>query len=134
MTIGELASNSRVHASTIRYWERIGLLPHPPGVGGKRRYSSDAVHSIAILRLAQVCGFRLAEIDHLLHGFRPDVTASKRWEVMARGKRLELSAQIPRLNGMLEVLEGVRRCRCAQLADCGRVFLQRSSVWAARRP
>jgi MerR family redox-sensitive transcriptional activator SoxR len=134
MTIGELASNSGVHASTIRYWERIGLLSRPPRVGGKRRYSSDAVHSIAILCLAQVCGFRLAEIDHLLHGFRPDFTASKRWKAMAQGKRRELSAQIARLNGMLQVLEGVRRCECAQLTDCGRIFLQRRSLPAARRP
>ena len=126
MTIGELASKSGVQASTIRYWERIGLLPSPLRAGGKRRYTPDAVHSIAVLRLAQGCGFRLSEIDHLLRGFRPGVTPSKRWKEMAQGKRRELSTQIARLNGMLDLLEGLRRCRCGQLTDCGRIFLQRS--------
>ena len=131
MTIGELASKSGVHASTIRYWERLGLLPTPPRVGGKRRYSPGAVQSIAVLRLAQGCGFRLAEIDHLLRGFQPGVTAFKRWQEMAQAKRRELSAQIACLNRMLDLLDGLRRCRCAQLTDCGRIFLQRS---VARSP
>jgi DNA-binding transcriptional MerR regulator len=42
MTIGELASRSRVPASTIRYWERIGALPLPVRVSGQRRYGEDA--------------------------------------------------------------------------------------------
>lgn len=132
MTIGELASTSGVHASTIRYWERIGLLPTPPRVGGKRRYSPGAVQSIAVLRHAQACGFRLAEIDHLLHGFEPGVAASKRWEKLAQRKRQELSTQIARLNGMLDLLDGLRRCRCGQLKDCGGIFLNRRKEPLAR--
>ena len=37
MTIGELAAQSGPPASTIRYWERIGVLPKPPRVSGQRR-------------------------------------------------------------------------------------------------
>lgn len=132
MTIGELASASGVHASTIRYWERIGLLSSPPRVRGRREYGPSAVHSIAVLRFAQGCGFRLSEIDHLLRGFQPGVTASQRWEEMAQRKRRELRTQIARLNGMLDLLDGLRRCRCGHLRDCGGIFLNRRKVPMAR--
>ncbi len=69
MTIGELAAESGVPASTIRYWERIGVLPKPPRTNGQRRYAPDAVQRLAVLRLAQACGFRLEEMRRLLHGF-----------------------------------------------------------------
>jgi DNA-binding transcriptional MerR regulator len=36
MTIGELAAESGLPASTIRYWERIGVLPKPLRVSGQR--------------------------------------------------------------------------------------------------
>lgn len=62
MTIGELAIESGVPASTIRYWERIGVLPVPARISGQRRYLQDALHRLAVLRLAQACGFRLEEM------------------------------------------------------------------------
>ena len=43
MTIGKLASESGVPASTIRYWERIDVLPKPACISRQRRYSTDAV-------------------------------------------------------------------------------------------
>jgi hypothetical protein len=49
MTIGELETETGVPASTIRYWERIGVLPKPARVGGQRRYGPDAVPYLAVL-------------------------------------------------------------------------------------
>jgi MerR family transcriptional regulator, redox-sensitive transcriptional activator SoxR len=121
MTIGKLASESGVPASTIRYWERIGVLPKPARVSGQRRYASDAVDRLAVLRLAQMCGFRLDEMRHLLHGFRPGVLASKRWQQMAQQKQTELDAQIARLRAMRRLVERVRQCQCAELNECGRI-------------
>jgi DNA-binding transcriptional MerR regulator len=73
MTIGELAVESGIPASTIRYWEKIGVMPKPVRASGQRRYPPDAIHQLAVLRLAQSCGFRLDEMRHLLHGFGPGV-------------------------------------------------------------
>ena len=57
MTIGELAAESGLPASTIRSWERIGVLPKPPRVSGQRRYTGNAVQRLAVLRLAQASIF-----------------------------------------------------------------------------
>ena len=120
MTIGELASTSGIPASTIRYWESLGILPRPPRVSGQRRYSPDAVHQLALLRLAQACGFTLAEMRHLLHGFRPGVAASQRWQELARRKQMEIDEQMARLRAMRQLVDRVLQCRCEQLDECGR--------------
>ena len=121
MTIGELAAESGIPASTIRYWERIGVLPKPARVSGQRRYSPDAVQRLAVLRLAQACGFRLEEMRHLLHGFGPGVKPPRRWQELARQKRQELDAQIARLKAMRRVVDRVMQCQCVELPECGRI-------------
>jgi len=121
MTIGELAGESGVPASTIRYWEKIGVLPKPARVSGQRRYSTDAVQRLAVLRLAQACGFSLDEMRHLLHGYGADVTPPRRWQELARRKRRELDEQIARLKAMRRVVDRVLECRCVELRECGRI-------------
>ena len=120
MTIGKLAAESRVPASTIRYWERIGVLPKAPRVSGQRRYAADAVQLIGVLRLAQACGFSLAEMRRLLHGFRDGTAASERWRELARKKQQDLDEQIARLQTMREYVDRVLQCQCVELTDCGK--------------
>jgi MerR family redox-sensitive transcriptional activator SoxR len=121
MTIGELAAQSGKPASTIRYWERIGVLPEPARVSGQRRYASDAVHWLTMLRLAWACGFRLDEMAHLLHGFGPGVTPLRRWHELARRKPQGLDERIARLKAMRRVVDRVLQCRCIESSECERI-------------
>ena len=121
MTIGELSIRGNVPASTIRYWEQISILPKPERTGGQRRYTEAALDRIAVLRLAQACGFRLEEMRRLLHGFRPDVTASRRWRELAAKKRKELDERLAQVRAMRDLVDLVMRCNCPELADCGRI-------------
>lgn len=90
MTIGELAAQSGVPASTIRYWERVGVLPKPVRASGQRRYTVAAGHQLAVIRLAQACGFGLDATRQLIHGFGSGVPASRRWQTLARKKLAEV--------------------------------------------
>ena len=121
MAIGELAAESGIPASTIRYWERIGVLPKPIRVSGQRRFAPDALHWLALLRLARACGFRLDEMRHLLHGFGPGIRPPRRWQEVARRKQRELDEQIARLKAMRRVVARVLQCECVELSECGRV-------------
>ena len=121
MTIGELASKTGVPASTIRYWERIRVLPVPARVSGQRRYPDDSIHRLAVARLAQACGFRLEEMRHLLQGFLPGAKPPHRWQELAHKKRLEIDDRIAQLKAMRRVVDRVLHCECAELADCGRM-------------
>jgi DNA-binding transcriptional MerR regulator len=108
-------------ASAIRYWERIGVLPAPMRISGQRRYAPEAVSRLAVLRLAQACGFRLEEIRRLLHGFEAGVKPSCRWRELAQCKQQELDEQLLRLKAMQRVVDRVMQCQCVQLPECGRI-------------
>ena len=118
--IGHMSQQSGVPASTIRYYERVGILPLAARVRGQRRYPPDAIHRLAVLKLARYCGFSLDEMRQLLYGFRPAVPPSQRWKQLARKKQAELDVEIGRISEMKRMLGRVAGCQCLDLAECGR--------------
>lgn len=63
---GELARVSGVSVETLRYYERLGLIPAPMrSPGGQRRYHHDAVLVMQVIKSAQRLGFSLTEIAEL---------------------------------------------------------------------
>ena len=66
-TIGELARSAGVNVETIRYYQRIGLLPSPQRPArGIRRYGSDDLARVRFVKAAQRLGFALGEVALLL--------------------------------------------------------------------
>jgi hypothetical protein len=57
----------------------------------------------------------------LLHGFRPGVSASRRWQELAQLKRIELAGQMERLKAMQQVVDQVLKCDSVDLEECGRI-------------
>lgn len=67
LKIGELAETSGVHLETIRYYQRLGLMPTPKrDYGSVRRYGEDAVRRLRFIKRAQSLGFSLDEVKLLL--------------------------------------------------------------------
>ncbi|TVR83830.1 MAG: MerR family transcriptional regulator [Rhodospirillales bacterium] len=65
--IGWLARASGCRVETVRYYERIGLLPKPPRTaGGHRMYDSDHLRRLAFIRRSRELGFGLPEVRELL--------------------------------------------------------------------
>lgn len=63
MKIGELAERSGVPASTIRYYEKEGLLPKAQrGANGYRDYQDGALERLDLIQLGQNLGFSLDTI------------------------------------------------------------------------
>lgn len=67
MRIGELARQSGVPATALRYYEQLGLLPEPGRTeSGYRVYANDAVDRLAFIRAAQAVGLTLADVRQVL--------------------------------------------------------------------
>lgn len=67
LTIGEMgkATNSRIE--TIRYYERIGLLPKPPRTSGNyRNYGQNELGRLSFIRRSRDLGFSLDQVRALL--------------------------------------------------------------------
>src|SRR5262249_16908430 len=108
--ISEVASQIGVRASTIRYYEQIGILLPPGRVGGKRRYDPSVLSRLAVIQRARQTGFTLKEIRQLFFGFRPGVPQSERWKKMSTKKLEELSAMMDRIKTMQELLQRIQSC------------------------
>jgi MerR family mercuric resistance operon transcriptional regulator len=67
MKIGQLSEASGVHVETIRYYQRLGLMPRPARVhGAVRRYGEEAARRLRFIKRAQALGFSLDEVRLLL--------------------------------------------------------------------
>lgn len=79
LLIGQLAERTGVSASTIRYYEGLGLMRRPArSAAGYRRYSDDAVQDLTFIRKAQALGFSLDEIAEILKLSRSGKTPCER--------------------------------------------------------
>ena len=67
LTIGQLAAEANVPTSTVRYYERAGLLrTGQRSASNYRLYSLDDLHRLRFIRAAQATGFTLQDIAQLL--------------------------------------------------------------------
>lgn len=67
LTIGEMSRQSGVNVETIRYYEKIGILPEPPRTdAGHRVYLDDHLKRLNFVRRSRELGFTLDEIRNLL--------------------------------------------------------------------
>ncbi|MFQ5546128.1 MAG: helix-turn-helix domain-containing protein [Acidiferrobacterales bacterium] len=66
-TIGELSKRADVIVETIRYYEKIGLMPNPPrSSGGFRMYSDAHLQRLMFIRRSRELGFSQPEVRKLL--------------------------------------------------------------------
>lgn len=67
MSIGELATATRVKIVTIRYYEQVGLMPAPARTEGNyRSYNGEHVNRLQFIRRLRELGFTLDEVRDLL--------------------------------------------------------------------
>jgi MerR family redox-sensitive transcriptional activator SoxR len=135
LTISEVARRIGLQASAIRYYEQIGLLPHPPRVSGQRRYDATVLYRLAIIQRARLLGFTLLEIRQLFFGFRRVTRASERWQKLSQRKLAELDALMDDIKTVQRLLKRMmRHCHCATLDQCGKGIFQSGRANAATKP
>ena len=67
LAIGELSGRTGVNIETVRYYEKIGLVPSPARTeGGHRAYEDAHVARLTFVRRARELGFTLDEVRSLL--------------------------------------------------------------------
>lgn len=116
--IGEVVNRSGVPASTIRYYEQIGLLPPSGRINGRRYYDASILSRLRIIRLAQQAGYTIEEIQMLVHDFPADAPPSARWQALAQQKLGELDERLRNIQAMKALLEQTLLCQCATLEEC----------------
>jgi len=66
-TISQLAHAAGIPTTTVRYYERIGLVPpEDRSAGNYRLYSDESLQRLKFIRAAQAIGFTLDDVQALL--------------------------------------------------------------------
>jgi MerR family redox-sensitive transcriptional activator SoxR len=115
LSIGEVARRAGVATSSIRYYERIGLLPTPDRLAGQRRYDAAVLGRLGFIGVAQSAGFKLREIKQLIDG-ADGLSAPMR--SLSSQKLGEVEALLERTKAMKGWLEVAQECGCATPAEC----------------
>jgi len=115
LTIGKVAEETGVAATTLRYYEQVGLVPAPARVGGQRRYDDSVLARLEVIGLCKSAGFTLDEIQVLFADDAPGRPASK---ALAEAKLSEIDARIESLTRARAVIEWGMRCTCPSIDAC----------------
>jgi DNA-binding transcriptional MerR regulator len=92
MRIGEVARKAGVSVDTVRYYERVGVLPAPDRrPSGYREFAPGAVERIRFTRELQAIGFTLADVVDALaaHDAGGATCESERWRLDAALARVD---------------------------------------------
>jgi MerR family transcriptional regulator, mercuric resistance operon regulatory protein len=85
ITIGELSKLTGVHIETIRYFERVKMLPKPPRTAaGRRTYGAAHVRVLAFIRRSRELGFSPDDVRSLLRLGGPAKHPAARFATLRR--------------------------------------------------
>lgn len=114
--IGALSKASGVPASTLRYYEEIGLIQSVGRHGLRRQYREDTHVQLAVIALGKAAGFPLDEIRGMFDKQRqPDLP---RPTLQQRAD--ELDRQVRRLTTLSHLLRHVAECPAPSHMACPR--------------
>src|SRR6185503_11471397 len=114
MRIGELSRATGLSAATLRYYERLGLLPKPARRSGKRWYDEDGLHRARMLKAGRTAGLSIADLVQLTRNGGD--TAARQAVLSGRQQRVDL--EIERLERKRELLRLAAACGCEKIDAC----------------
>lgn len=132
--IGWLSARSGVNIETIRYYERIGLMPPPPRSEGHRRvYDTSHLKRATFIRRSRELGFSLDQIRDLLGlGRGHDLTCAE-VKNLTEQHVADIRRKVKDLKKLERILGNLAaRCRGSRVPDCP--ILDALSATADREP
>jgi MerR family mercuric resistance operon transcriptional regulator len=120
IAIGELSRLSGVNIETIRYYERIKMLPFPQRTAsGRRLYGPQDVRIVTFVRRSRELGFSLDEIRTLLRLGGPERASCREVREIAAHRLEDIRAKLADLKKLERLLaRTVARCSGKMAPEC----------------
>lgn len=113
LDIGKVSKQAKMPASTLRYYEEIGLIKPVGRRGLKRIYSEDVLEKLAFITLGRVAGLSLEEIGSMFLSDDIDVDRE-----LLLSKADELDRRIKQLSSMRDGLRHAANCSAPNHFEC----------------
>lgn len=135
LTIGELARTLEVASSTIRYYERIGLLaPDERSSGNYRLYGPSSLRRLRFIRTAQSIGFTLDDVKTLVAGQNESSPSCRQVQQLIEKRLADVETQLENLSHVRKLLKSsLRRCRQTPEPRCCHVITALEARSSGRR-
>lgn len=119
-SIGELANTTGCNVETIRYYEKIGLMPEPQRSGGnQRRYAPRHRERLHFIRHARELGFTIGDIRELLDLSDQEQRECEAVDALARRHREAVEDRIRALHVLRDELDRmIEGCAGGDVAHC----------------
>jgi MerR family copper efflux transcriptional regulator len=112
LRISALAKKTGVRSTTLRYWERLGLLPRAARTHtGYRLFGNEAVHYVEFVRKSKEVGLSLRQMRRVLELARAGQSPCAEVERWIERKLQSLETQIQSLRELQHRLRGICESR-----------------------
>lgn len=120
MSIGKLARATGTKAETIRYYERIGLLPPPARTSANyRSYGPADLARLSFIRRARGLGFSIEQVTTLLALADCSEKSCEAVDAIAQEHLADIEAKIADLSALRrELSDLVGQCQKGTIAEC----------------
>lgn len=106
---GQLAKEAGVNFETLRFYEKINLLPVPiRNQSGYRVYSKDSLNRLKLIKQAQNCGFSIEEIKGILFIIENPLECTTNSDEIIDRKMSEIDKRINEMLSMKEMLTEIK--------------------------
>ena len=120
IAIGTLSKHTGVNIETIRYYERIRLIPPPPRTdSGRRLYGAEDIRRLTFIRHARDLGFDIAVIKTMLALQEMPEASCEQVSGIATDQLEAVESRIRRLLGLRnELTRMIKECDNGKVATC----------------
>lgn len=118
-TVGEVAKRSGVAVSALHFYETRGLIHSHRTAGNQRRYSSEVLRRVAVIKVAQEVGISLGDIAAALAALPDGRTPTREdWSLLSTAWRHDLDKRIEQLKKLRDGLTDCIGCGCMSIDKC----------------
>ena len=120
MRIGELAKATETNVETVRYYEKIGILPKPARTSANyRSYGGDHLARLSFIRRARNLGFTLEALRELLTLSDDKEQSCEAIDAVSRAHLAQVDLKISDLRALRSELSRIIvSCQQGTVADC----------------
>jgi len=122
-TISQLAKAADIPTTTIRYYERIGLVePENRSQGNYRLYSGESLNKLKFIRAAQAIGFTLEDVKSLLTDEDGVTPTCGSVQGLIEARLADIEERLKNLRHVRKVLKSaLEQCHQQKKSDCCQV-------------
>lgn len=118
LRVSQVANQAEVSPDAVRFYEKEGLLPHPPrSPSGYREYDETIPQRIRFIKAAQEMGLRLAEIGELLEIQDRGACPCGHTKTIIERRTAEIDAEMKRLGALRSSLAAMAEVECPATAE-----------------